>query len=212
MSEGNSMKSERIFRLDSNQEETDTRVALYAQFAAEEGYKSVQVRSPDSDIYFILLHHATKIGLKIYFDTGSGNKKRILNITEQSKELGEKRCEALLSLHALTGCDTSSCLKGKGKIQPIKVLEKHEKFDDVLCKIGEDWNLGQESVSDIERFVCYVYGNSRCKEVDQLRYNMLQKKCNNSQEIDPKKTLDLGSLPPCQSSLLQHIKRVNYQV
>ena len=75
MSEGNSMKSERIFRLDSNQEETDTRVTLYAQFAAEEGYKSVQVRSPDSDIYFILLHHATKIGLKIYFDTGSGNKK-----------------------------------------------------------------------------------------------------------------------------------------
>ena len=121
---GDGVRTERLFSLDSNHEETDTRVVLYARYAAENGYKSVQVRSPDSDIYFILLHHSHTIGIDIYFDTGLGNKKRMMKISEQSKEFGKKHCDTLLSTHALTGCDTTSCFKGKGKIKPIKLLEK----------------------------------------------------------------------------------------
>ena len=63
---GDGVRTERLFSLDSNQEETDTRVVLCARYAAENGYKSVQVRSPDSDIYFILLHHSHAIGIDIY--------------------------------------------------------------------------------------------------------------------------------------------------
>ena len=208
----NSVIMERVFCLDSNQEETDTRVVIYARYAAEKGYKSVQIRSPDSDLYFILPHHAPAIGIYIFFDTGSGNKKRLLNVTEQSKELGKEHCEALLSLHALTGCDTTSCFKGKGKIKHLKILEKNKEYEEILSKLGEDWCLDPAISSGIEKFVCHIYGNARHKEVDRLRFHLLQKKCNNNYVIDPKKTLDLGCLPPCKSSLLQHIKRANYQV
>ena len=61
-----------IVQLQSNQEETDTRVILYLNYAAEQGFESAIVRTPDTDIFFILLHHASTINLEIYLDTGSG--------------------------------------------------------------------------------------------------------------------------------------------
>ena len=45
-----------IEELKSNQEETDTRVVRYLNYAVKLGYKSAVVRTPDSDIFFILLH------------------------------------------------------------------------------------------------------------------------------------------------------------
>ena len=211
-SQDNSIKVERVFELDSNQEETDTRVVVYAHYAATHGYKSVQVRSPDSDVYFILLHHAPRLSIQILFDTGSGNKKRLMNITEQAGEFGKKHSESLLSLHALTGCDTTSCFKGIGKIKPIQVLKKYPEFEDYLVALGEDWELDEISFRGVENFICHLYGVKRFVEVDKLRYHMLQKKCNNSGVIDPKKIVDLGALPPCQSSLRQHVIRTNFQV
>ena len=45
-----------ILELVSNQEETDARVVLYPSYVVKHGYKSAVVRTPDSDIFFILLH------------------------------------------------------------------------------------------------------------------------------------------------------------
>ena len=124
----------------------------------------------------------------------------------------KKHCESLLSLHALTGCDTTSCFKGIGKIKPIQVLKKYPEFEDYLVALGEDWELNEVSCRGVEKFICHLYGFTRFVEVDTLRYHMLQKKCNNSGVIDPKKIVDLGALPPCQSSLRQHMIRTNFQV
>jgi hypothetical protein len=39
------------------------------------------IRSPDTDIFFILLHYAFELqGVTILFDTGTGNKKRLIDI------------------------------------------------------------------------------------------------------------------------------------
>ena len=62
----------------SNQEETDTRVVLYLHHAAL-GYKNAVVRTPDTDIFVILLFHAHTINLTIYLDTGSGKHRQLLN-------------------------------------------------------------------------------------------------------------------------------------
>lgn len=52
-----------IHELMSNQEETDVRVVLYLKYAAKLGYKSAVVRTPDTDIFMILLHHAHSISI-----------------------------------------------------------------------------------------------------------------------------------------------------
>ena len=65
---------ERIRNLRSNQEDTDFRVVLYAMYADSQGYPYVRVKTPDSDIFWILLYHASLINTVVLYDTGYGNK------------------------------------------------------------------------------------------------------------------------------------------
>ena len=77
-----------IHTLYSNQEETDSRVILYLHHAVKMGYKSAVVRTPDTDIFFIILHHCHAINLTIYLDTGTGKHRRLINVTTFAETLG----------------------------------------------------------------------------------------------------------------------------
>ncbi len=111
----------------SNQDKKDTRVVLYSFYAADNGFQEICVRSPDSDIFFILLHFASTIRATLLFDSRIGNDRRILDITKIADDFTERRCTALLTLHAFTRCDTTSAFKGIGKVKLIKILEKRFK-------------------------------------------------------------------------------------
>ena len=74
------MTATEIQQLLSNQEETDTRVVLYLQYAASIKFPAAIVRTPDSDIFFILLHHALNISMTIYMDVGVGKNRRLINV------------------------------------------------------------------------------------------------------------------------------------
>ena len=74
-------------------------------YAKEHGYETVRIRSPDNDISFIILHHASKFDIRILFDTGSGNNRKFIDIYDPSKEYGQEVCTALMSLHVFTHCD-----------------------------------------------------------------------------------------------------------
>ena len=79
--------------IESDQEETDTRVILYCLHARTNGFKNV-VRSPDSDILFILLSYIHDLnGITVFFETGKKNKKRLLNITKLADS--DEYCKAL---------------------------------------------------------------------------------------------------------------------
>ena len=117
-----------IHELESNQEETDTRVVLYLNYAVKLGYKSAVVRTSDSDILFILLHYAHSIPLTIYLDTGSGKHRQIVNVSELSESKGADYCTTMLGLYVFTGEDVTSAFKGKGKVGPLKKLQKHPRY------------------------------------------------------------------------------------
>ena len=117
-----------IHELESNQEETDTRVVLYLNYAVKLGYKSAVVRTPHSDILFILLHYAHSIPLTIYLDTGSGKHRQIANVSELSESKGADYCTTMLGLYVFTGEDVTSAFKGKGKVGPLKKLQKHPRY------------------------------------------------------------------------------------
>ena len=156
-----------IGSLTSNQEETDSRVVLYAMYAANQGYDRVRIRTPDSDIFWILLHHARSIDIDIVYDTGFGNKKQLINISELCDHYSQSVCSALLGIHAFTGCDSTSAFKGKGKIRPMKLILKSPSFCSAFSKLGDSWQISDELVTEIEKFVCSVRG---CQdEADQCR-------------------------------------------
>ena len=69
-SQDDKVEASEIHILMSNEEETDTRVILCLNYAVELGYKSAVVRTPDTDIFFLLLHYALDVKLKIYLQTG----------------------------------------------------------------------------------------------------------------------------------------------
>jgi len=83
------------------QEETDTRVVLYAMYAPQQGFRTVHVKSSDTDVFFILLHHADRLqGLQILFETGIGQTKLCIDVSKLAEEHTPKLCSALLGLHA----------------------------------------------------------------------------------------------------------------
>jgi hypothetical protein len=200
--------------LDSTQEETDSRIVLYCMYGKQQGYQNIMVKSPDSDIFFILLHHIHRLEgpeLNIFFDTGSGVNRKIVNITEYSTAHTPQTRAALLGLHAFSGCDTASAFKGKGKIRPIKILERMPRFTEALETLGNCWDIPEDLIDELEALTCVLYSKPRFKSVDALRYFLIQEKCDD-QPISADRNIDIGTLPPCRKCLEQHIRRVNYQV
>ena len=66
------------------------------------------VRSPDTDVFLLLLSFSSELDAEIYMDTGVGNNKRILNINVIANDFTLKICNALLGLHAFTDCYTTN--------------------------------------------------------------------------------------------------------
>lgn len=116
----------------SNQEETDTRIVLYLKYAAKIGYKSAVVRTPDTDIFVILLFYAPSIGLTIFIDIGIGKHRKIVNVSEMAESMGTDKCSLVLGLYVFTGEDVTSSFKGKGKVGPLKKLQRHPKYHEAF--------------------------------------------------------------------------------
>ena len=149
-------------------------------------------------------------GMEIIFDTGRGNKKQLISVTKIAKQCTQEYCAALMALHACTRCDTTSASQGIGKVKLIKVIQKMPKFQKGLSKLGETWDVRDELFAALEEFTCILYGSLKFGGVNKLREMQLLKKCGN--ELSNIKNVDMSSLPPCKRSLVQHVRRVNYQV
>jgi len=129
----------------------------------------LRVKTPDSDILLILMFHANKIKATVLYETGHGNKKRLLNITELSQHYVNK-CDALLGLHAFTGCDVTSAFKGIGKVKPLKKMLQSPTFCYALSQLGNSWTLSPGLVTGLEKFVCALFGKPNFDSVDDVRH------------------------------------------
>ena len=203
-----------VTEINSNQEETDSRVILYCFYAKYEGYKNVVVRSPDSDIFFILLSYIHELdGLMVFFETGTKNKKRLINMSSFKTVYSEEYCKALLSLHAFTGCDSTSAFKGKGKVRALKHLLKDKDMLQAFAALGNQWSV-PDDISQLEKLTCKLYGTPHANTVNECRYIKLISACcpDNLNIVNPTKKIDTAFIPPAYESFVQHVKRVNYQV
>ena len=104
----------------------------YLHYAVKLGYTSAVVRSPDTDLFFLLLHHASNVKLNVYGDIGVRRGRKLYNISELAHSYGEPYCEALLGLYVFTGEDTTSAFKGKGKVLPMKKMQGNQRFQEAF--------------------------------------------------------------------------------
>ena len=103
-----------------NHEEADTRMVIHILHALEQGLKKIQVRTVDIDVIVILIGALFELTITqpfadIWIAFGIGKDLRFYSINGICATLGEPRSRALPVFHALTGCDTTSAFKGKGK-------------------------------------------------------------------------------------------------
>jgi hypothetical protein len=119
--------------------------------------RRIIVASEDTDTTVIAVRHASEIAAKLSIsvqDAASvdSNVKfcvqcgiaelELLDIFSIANSLGADLCLALPGMHALTGCDTVSFFKTKGKTLAWKIfLENHPRFTDAFKALGEKWNL-----------------------------------------------------------------------
>ena len=88
-------------------EETDTKIVLHMKYPAENHHSStILVRSPDSNIFLILLNCAAEVNRTIIFDTVYGNQTHLPDLSALSMAYRQGYCEALLLLHDVSYCDT----------------------------------------------------------------------------------------------------------
>ena len=64
--------------------------------------------------------------IEVIMDYGSGNSRRYIDVSNIVCVLNKKKLgftDALIGLHALTGCDFTSCFFRRGKMKPFALLE-----------------------------------------------------------------------------------------
>ena len=190
-----------------NHEEADTRLLLHAQFAtrnhpatsADSASCPIVIKSPDTDVFIIGVAKAKEIGRDLLFHTGRGNNRRTLNLSAINAYLGEDVCNALISFHCFTGCDSVSSFHGKSKAKAYKLMVESAEFKATFQQLGDSFTVNEDKFCELEKFVCHLYGQG-CDNVNKARHNMFLMLIKSE-----------ARLPPTQDALRQHVKRANYQ-
>jgi hypothetical protein len=63
------------------------------------------VKSPDTDVFVLLVAKGNHLTSQMYFVTGNNAKSRIIDITKIARSLDDVICDSLIGLHAFTGLE-----------------------------------------------------------------------------------------------------------
>lgn len=190
---------------DCNHEEADTRVIVHLLHAVNTGLGHVLIHTGDTDVVAILCGQFNRIRQPehIWIAFGSGKNRHNLNLGVIYNALGPNQSVSLPLFHALTGCDTTSAFRTKGKRICMTTWSKNQWFSDTLVQLATNpfkpLNTDSKEFQEIEKFVSTLYCASGTS-VNQVRKTMF---CHTTQ--------DLRRLPPTRDALLQHCKRVIHQ-
>jgi hypothetical protein len=137
-------------------EEADTHMLLDACHARNSDFKTVMLRTVDTDIVVIGIACVRELKLdSLWIVIGVGKHFRYLVLREIASMLGPEKATALPLFHALTGCDTVSSFSSRGKKIGYDAWTDYPALTDSLLQLSLNPNfVSQPQVfSVIERFV-----------------------------------------------------------
>jgi hypothetical protein len=184
-------------------EEADTRLILHAYNAAKAGYKTIAIRTVDTDVLAIAIsvwQHMPCDQLWLAF--GTGKHFRYIAVHEIAISLGPLKSKALPAFHAFTGCDTTSAFNGKGKKTGWATWSSFGDVTDAFLELSSNLDtIDENTMLLLERFVILMYDRT----ADQTSVNSAR------QYFFTHKNWQIGNIPPTRDALVQHAKRVAYQ-
>ena len=123
--------------MDCTHEEADTRMFVHATGGVQHGLKKILLRDFATDVEVISISLALNFCCQsLWLVFGAGNSFRFIDATTIAQSLGDDKCLALSSFHALTGCDVTSLFAGKGKRTAWSVWNA---FEDATKMLRERW-------------------------------------------------------------------------
>ena len=185
-----------------NHEEADTKLISLVRHASENTDRDdarflVQSCSGDLDIPVSML--ASSLEGDIVIDNGRSNNRKMFRINQCT--LNHSQRNALVGLHAFSGCDQNSSFFRKGKKKCWKIAQKHLH---AFSQLGGDYEVSKQLYKDLETFVCRLYGG-KGDDVNELCSEIFWRTLKTKKRI-----INLTLLPPCRMSLHLHIRRSNY--
>ena len=108
---------------------------------------------------------------------------------------------SLPGLYAFLGNDYTPAFFGKGKVKPMQIAIKKEKFANAFSKLGER-DMSHEVVSTIEEYVCSEYGFKYDNNINEVIRKMFEERSKPKSAERPLlciKSLDLNKFPPCRA-------------
>lgn len=187
-------------------EEADTRIFVHVMNAVKQScITKAAILANDIDVVVIAV--ATFPVLKrsgldhLWVAYGVGKNKRWLPVHSLVSKLEEKAC-GLLFFHAVTGCDTVSAFKGKGKKSCFQTWDIFPQANDTFRQLSSPCvDITEDQMRVIEQFVVLLYDRSSSEmSVNKARKIMFAEK-NRSYD----------AIPPTREALIQHVRRATYQ-
>ena len=146
-----------------NHEEADTRVVIHLFHALAQGRNKIKIKTGDTDVVAILCghHHRIPKHQSVWIEFGSGKNMELLSLDSLCSSLTPDKSRVLPMFHALTGCDTTSSFKNKGKRMFFLAWKKHPRLTEVLQHLADKpfdaFPIDSPLFKIIEEFVIKVY-------------------------------------------------------
>ena len=193
--------------MSSSQEEADGKIILHCFFAAQTS-DELLVRSPDTDVFLLLLHFAEQIKKQLHFETGYGQQHKIIDMTTLS-DVHKLESDAILGLHAFNGCDTISAFLKRGKMKPLKLMRKNPSFRETFQTLDTKITVDPEVLTELEKFVCAMYSKHNYTDVNKLRCDMVNQRFSSgsSHLVSNFDSVDLSLIPSCRTVLKNAYKK-----
>ena len=176
-----------------NHNEADTMLIWHEiDFAASAVVNTeIVIVSPDTDVLVLCLYYAQNL----CYETRMKTVTQIFHIGKMHAVLGPERSKALLTLHAISGCDTVGRFAGKGKLTWFSGFQNSEDKAVIaaLQNFGITPNRDETDAEDIAQFVSFVYTNKSMSLPDPIF-------------LFTKKMAEGEKLPPTPSAFRQHIE------
>jgi hypothetical protein len=171
----------------------------------------VAVLAEDTDILTLLLHHVKPKSNDVFFVSpprkgrgGKTNNGKIVNIHSLQQKIGIGACERLLVVHALGGCDSTSAIFGLGKGTIYNKIASDEALHTHCMTLQSRTSTVDQITTAGSALFVALYGGKVGDKLSDMRYaaycTLSLSRCFKSEK-----------LPPSDSAVNMHVKRVHYQ-
>lgn len=171
--------------LESSQEEADTKLLSHAIDVTTSGATSIDIISPDTDVFVFSLRRFPELRESTSLVTGRGQRHRKILLSPIVQALGPARTAALPGFHAWSGADITGSFACKGKVGCWKAfLEADEDSITALADLGTTMQPTSSAIAAIEKLVYQLYQpKTHISRVKDLRWLLFRKKQAQSERL-----------------------------